>query len=102
MLAIAPLCNQIHYFFMGRHRLTFPYLFPIRYERSLISSGLKCLIMRRKTVGIKSAPDMAHQVVTNWPDGCDDPIYVSAVRWWRKYVQVLFCHAKDSSIRSWT
>lgn len=52
MLAIAPLCNQIHYFFMGRHRLMFPYLFPIRYGRSLIWSGLKCLIMRPRTVGI--------------------------------------------------
>lgn len=52
MLAIAPLCNQFHYFFMGCHRLMFPYLFSIRYKSSLIWSGLKCLIMRRKTVAI--------------------------------------------------
>lgn len=45
-VAIASLCNQIHYFFVGRHRLMFPYSFPIRYQRSLIWSGLKCLIMR--------------------------------------------------------
>lgn len=46
MVAIASLCNQIHYFFVGRQCLMFPYSFPIRYQRSLIWSGLKCLIMR--------------------------------------------------------
>lgn len=46
MVAIASLCNQIHYVFVGRQRLMFPYSFPIRYQRSLIWSGLKCLIMR--------------------------------------------------------